>query len=295
MNPSGSMGTGQSGTQGTGTSTSSSSGVSVSVQQSDDVLDQAMEVFNTAGQGQSGNKQIPGQSTSGSYGSGQTTGNLPSGSTGTTANNGTGTVGSKQSTGGIIPGTSSTPGQTGQSGQSGTAGTGKTSGSGSPRVLVIGSGAPVATDQERVETMDRELDKSMGVFDGVILSKRQEVIARTNETGAGQIPAGSSTAANSGSGSDAGSVSPPLLTGGSGNANQGETNGAMPDAQGDNRKGEYQNKGNATVPADISDGSDDDIVARQLREAAMQEKDPVLREKLWNEYRKYKEGVQAKK
>lgn len=37
-------------------------------------------------------------------------------------------------------------------------------------------------------------------------------------------------------------------------------------------------------------GSDDDVVARQLREAAEKETDPVLKEKLWDEYRKYKEG-----
>jgi hypothetical protein len=46
--------------------------------------------------------------------------------------------------------------------------------------------------------------------------------------------------------------------------------------------------GGATVPADIPDGRDDDIVARQLREAAQMEQDPELREKLWDEYRKYK-------
>ena len=46
-----------------------------------------------------------------------------------------------------------------------------------------------------------------------------------------------------------------------------------------------------TVPAGIPDGSDDDIVARQLREAAMNETDPELREKLWQEYRNYKKGT----
>jgi len=40
---------------------------------------------------------------------------------------------------------------------------------------------------------------------------------------------------------------------------------------------------------DIPDGRDDDIVARQIREAAEHETDPVLREKLWEEYRKYKD------
>jgi hypothetical protein len=42
------------------------------------------------------------------------------------------------------------------------------------------------------------------------------------------------------------------------------------------------------VPKDIPPASGDDIVARQLREAAMSEKDPKLRAKLWNEYRRYK-------
>jgi len=30
------------------------------------------------------------------------------------------------------------------------------------------------------------------------------------------------------------------------------------------------------------------VVARQLREAAMREPDPAVRDKLWQEYRKYK-------
>ena len=36
---------------------------------------------------------------------------------------------------------------------------------------------------------------------------------------------------------------------------------------------------------------ENDILAQQLREAAAQEKDPVLRDKLWAEYRKYKAGL----
>jgi hypothetical protein len=35
---------------------------------------------------------------------------------------------------------------------------------------------------------------------------------------------------------------------------------------------------------------DEDIVARQLREAAENETDPVLREKLWKEYEAYLDG-----
>lgn len=47
----------------------------------------------------------------------------------------------------------------------------------------------------------------------------------------------------------------------------------------------------SAVPPDVGDGKDDDVVARQLREAAMKEKDPAIREKLWEEYRQYKKGT----
>ncbi|MCK6372047.1 MAG: hypothetical protein L6Q83_12140, partial [Gammaproteobacteria bacterium] len=44
----------------------------------------------------------------------------------------------------------------------------------------------------------------------------------------------------------------------------------------------------ADIPEDIpADGSGEDQVARQLREAAMAEKDPAVREALWDEYRRH--------
>ena len=53
-------------------------------------------------------------------------------------------------------------------------------------------------------------------------------------------------------------------------------------------------EGDDRVPPDVGDGSDDDIVARQLREAAEKETDPELREKLWEEYRRYKQKQTAR-
>ena len=47
----------------------------------------------------------------------------------------------------------------------------------------------------------------------------------------------------------------------------------------------------ATPAANIESIVDDDIVARQLREAAEKEIDPVLKEKLWREYNAYKHAV----
>ena len=43
-------------------------------------------------------------------------------------------------------------------------------------------------------------------------------------------------------------------------------------------------------PAHILVIEDDDIVARQLREAAENETDPELKEKLWKEYEEYKKS-----
>jgi hypothetical protein len=42
------------------------------------------------------------------------------------------------------------------------------------------------------------------------------------------------------------------------------------------------------IPEDIPSGEGDNIIARQIREAAISEKDPKLKEKLWEEYRTYK-------
>jgi hypothetical protein len=47
-------------------------------------------------------------------------------------------------------------------------------------------------------------------------------------------------------------------------------------------------EGNRQKRTERYGSSDDDIVARQLREAAEQETDPVLKEKLWQEYDAYK-------
>jgi len=42
------------------------------------------------------------------------------------------------------------------------------------------------------------------------------------------------------------------------------------------------------IPEDIPvDGTGEDVVARQIRELAMQEEDPELREAIWDEYRKH--------
>ena len=57
----------------------------------------------------------------------------------------------------------------------------------------------------------------------------------------------------------------------------------------DNRTAGRENEfDEANVPSDIPPSENDDIIARQFRQAALDETDPVARAKLWNEYRRYK-------
>lgn len=68
--------------------------------------------------------------------------------------------------------------------------------------------------------------------------------------------------------------------------------GASADGQQDNTSTGQAEEGSTDIipiPDDVGDGRNDDIVLRQIREAAMKEQDPVLREKLWDEYRRIRD------
>jgi hypothetical protein len=55
--------------------------------------------------------------------------------------------------------------------------------------------------------------------------------------------------------------------------------------------GQPSSRPKSSAPADIPDGSDDDVIARQIREAAEKETDPELKKKLWDEYRRYRDAI----
>ena len=158
---------------------------------------------------------------------------------------------------------------------------------------------------------------SFGVFDGRIRANRKESQVSAVDAAVRVVavrPGRMERAAqmrNGGGGDGAGGKEGSGQNGGQGNGNgngqgQGQGNGGASGGQaGQQGKGGGQGSGGGgvggggagggsgpnTVPADIPDGSDDDIVARQLREAAMNETDPELREKLWQEYRNYKKST----
>ena len=124
---------------------------------------------------------------------------------------------------------------------------------------------------------DGELNEALEAFDGEILAERAVIEARSNETagtGTSPSPSGLPSSADIESSSD-------LPKGNSAYIPRG-----IPTAS-TSPKGPPMGGASTEVPENIPDARDDDIIARQLREAAMNEGDPELREKLWEEYRRY--------
>ena len=137
------------------------------------------------------------------------------------------------------------------------------------------------TSAERVAILDRQLEESTRDFDGIIYDEEQRQreadrarTAQTSESSADTNTAADEESTFGGSVASSGSSS---VGGGIGGS---RGNAPPPDGA------KYP------PPGDIPAGNDDDVVARQLREAAMREADPEVREKLWNEYRKYK-GIEV--
>lgn len=141
-----------------------------------------------------------------------------------------------------------------------------------------GAGAPAITDAEKKQGLGEELEQGFAEFDQLMLSEQQANNERADQEGYGEFlesddfPAEEDTAQ-----SPAGE---PLQT-------------AMVDSDPASIEGEMDipTRSHSQVPPDLVDASGDDIIARQLREAAMKEQDPELREKLWDEYRKYKRDL----
>ncbi len=149
------------------------------------------------------------------------------------------------------------------------------------------------TQSERQAALDARLEESIAVFDGMILSEREAAQGIENENaGGGAGGAAGGTMGNGGQQNGTGSQGngtggdAPIVIASAPNRSSG--GGVMPDL-GRNREGDFDNSSmpQAPIPDDIPSGNDDDVVARQLREAAMNEPDPELRERLWNEYRNY--------
>lgn len=145
-----------------------------------------------------------------------------------------------------------------------------------------GASGPL-TPAEQVAVLDARLEKGTGEFDSMILaeqttqrsSARQRPQTTYSEAGSSSTGSGADGAGDGDGGE--GEYGGGGYSTGSGMGGASSGGGEMP-----------QNAAKYPPPKDIPSGNDDDVVARQLREAAMREPDPKVREKLWDEYRKYK-------
>ncbi|MBS0611744.1 MAG: hypothetical protein JSS24_01060, partial [Proteobacteria bacterium] len=174
-----------------------------------------------------------------------------------------------------------------------------------------GSGAgsgpvvPATTPEERRTAADRKLDASLGDFDAQV-RKEQARIARERED---RRTARNGGADGGGEGSGAGASDGREGRGardrrgdgdmhsdadgreGSGQRRNGDLKSDQGGANGGGGSGGGAGKGPSNIPPGVGTGENDDLVAKQLREAAEKETDPELREKLWKEYQDYKNSV----
>jgi hypothetical protein len=139
-------------------------------------------------------------------------------------------------------------------------------------------------DPERAEELGEELDKSIGDFDESIGEEQREIASASRntegfDTGSGGNRGGSISLGEQAAGAMAGGS-------GGGGGGAGEDAASEAGAVGGLAGMDAQEVARRT-PDDIEAMQDPDIVAKQLREAALAEEDPELRERLWEEYRKY--------
>ncbi len=147
-----------------------------------------------------------------------------------------------------------------------------------------GTGNGGMTTAEQVAILDAQLEASTGDFDDLILQERETIRRTAKDRELNEESTSSESGGGYGGYGGSGEYqTPPMRGSGSGQGGPGP----VPRSSGE--EGDFPAQ--AAVfppPEDIPSGDDDDVVARQLREAAMRESDPQLREKLWDEYRKYK-------
>lgn len=178
--------------------------------------------------------------------------------------------------------------------------------------------APGVTNQEKLATLDQELATSLGAFDAFLLGEEERRAARqprqreTAGTGFGQSGGnvrgsdadggqsqGDSSKTGEGDQTSSGNAGTQTGTiassaeGAKGSATAGK-NDTVSSGDGTGKTGQKSEE-QASVGGERNDrleAKDDDIVARQLREAAEKETDPELKKKLWEEYYRYKGGRQ---
>lgn len=145
-----------------------------------------------------------------------------------------------------------------------------------------------ATTSEEISNLDGSLNSALGQFDEMLLRENEQIASRKSTAAQEDSQSNGQGSGSGGSGNSGGSSSE-----NSGNNGTKEQTSKQTSQGGTNAGGAGEgNQDSKTSPRKDQQGihEDDDIVARQLREAAEKETDPEIKEKLWEEYRKYKKG-----
>lgn len=153
---------------------------------------------------------------------------------------------------------------------------------------------PSTEEESEQERLDREFAASLEAFDGMIRDYTREledqIAARSAKGEAAASPhqtaASEAEALLRSMGVDPGTdgeqeTAASETDGEPASGPSAETAGTPPETEGPGTQGQ----GTSRPPRE-----NEDVVARQLREAAEKETDPVLREKLWKEYEAYIDG-----
>tara|TARA_B100000700_G_C14999361_1_gene835532 strand:+ start:373 stop:876 length:504 start_codon:yes stop_codon:yes gene_type:complete len=131
-------------------------------------------------------------------------------------------------------------------------------------------------------------EDSLGDFDKDIASER--VVIASADRGDGMTGQESADAAAISEGALEGGMDGAMGSSGSeADASQGQEGEAQESkSESDSGDDTSQSVKEERIPDDIPmDGTGEDVIARQIREAAIQEDDPLIREALWEEYRKH--------
>jgi DNA-binding ferritin-like protein (Dps family) len=143
---------------------------------------------------------------------------------------------------------------------------------------------------DEVAALDQEFNESLAQFDDKLLKEMDEIRAGSTEKLqdlAQEAADAAKRLRDKGVAVDTSGTQKET----SESSRQTETNGDSADTPTASRNGSStEGKGASQDNRRRTDYEDDDIVARQLREAAENETDPELKEKLWKEYEEYKKS-----
>ena len=132
------------------------------------------------------------------------------------------------------------------------------------------------TEEEKIRRLEKEFEQALAQFDNCIVEESKSL----KESGGGAAAAASASTTASGENESENlkesSSTPSTSIMSDGDINLEESNSRQ------------LSSSNGSIPKDVALINDDDIVATQLRELAMSEEDPNLRDQLWDKYREYK-------